>query len=99
MDKALQNYQIAGFALDGVFENIDGNTIQQLKRHLLDSLGSFIHSVNKPTIQKLVRQLSRLEQDGPCKAPGLRGLSYDRAAQFYTGLIRYPDFMDNYMGK
>jgi 2-methylcitrate dehydratase len=26
-------------------------------------------------------------------------LPFDRAAQFYTALIRYPDFMDNYMGK
>jgi 2-methylcitrate dehydratase len=99
MDKELQNYQIAGFSLQKRYSDLGTDNIDQLKRHLLDSMGSMLHATQKPSIAKLARQLSFLEKSGPCKVPLLPGLSFDRAAQLYTALIRYPDFMDNYMGK
>jgi 2-methylcitrate dehydratase len=92
----LQNYQIAEFALRASYNDLHGETVEQLKRHLLDSLGSMIFSINQPTIQKLRRQILFLESDNNIPA---RRISIDRAAQFYTALIRYPDFMDNYLGK
>lgn len=99
MKKELQTRQIARFALGARFEDIGYENIDQLKRHLLDSLGSMIHATQKPTIGKMVRQLQVLGEGGPCKVPLLSGLPYDRAAQLMTALIRYPDFMDNFMGK
>jgi 2-methylcitrate dehydratase len=99
MEKELQNRQIARFSLNTKYEDVGNQNIDQLKKHLLDSLGSFIHAATKPTIQKLVRQLQLLSEGGKCKVPLLDGLPYDRAAQLYTALIRYPDFMDNFMGK
>jgi len=38
-------------------------------------------------------------ENGTCKVPLINRLPYDRAAQFYTALIRYPDFMDNFLAK
>jgi 2-methylcitrate dehydratase len=58
-----------------------------------------IHASTKPAIQKLLRQLQVMGEGGRCKVPLIEGLPYDRAAQLYTALIRYPDFMDNFMGK
>src|SRR3954467_11794153 len=53
-----------------------------------------IFSIDQAPIQKLRRQIFFLENEyDPTR------MSADRAAQFYTALIRYPDFMDNYLGK
>ena len=99
MEKELQNYQIADFALRTSFENVGEKNIDQLKKHLLDALGSFIHATTKPAIHKLVKQISFLSENGKCIVPLLNGVACDRAAQLFTALIRYPDFMDNFMGK
>ncbi|MBS1525900.1 MAG: MmgE/PrpD family protein [Bacteroidetes bacterium] len=95
----LQNYKIAQFALARRYEDIGEKNIDQLKRHLLGGLGSFIHAMTKPAIHKLVRQIEVIGEGGKCKAPMTRDLPYDRAAQLYTALVRYPDFMDNFLGK
>jgi len=99
MEKELQNFKIARFALNARYDDIGETSIEQLKRHLLDALGSLIHAGNKPAIQKLLRQLQVMGEGGKCKVPLMENLPYDRAAQLYTALIRYPDFMDNFMGK
>lgn len=99
MKKELQTRQIAGFALNASYQTIGQKNIEQLKRHLLDALASLIHASDKPTIQKLVRQMQVMGENGPCEVPLLGKLPYDRAAQLYTALIRYPDFMDNFMAK
>ncbi|HEY4149277.1 MAG TPA: MmgE/PrpD family protein [Chitinophagaceae bacterium] len=99
MEKELQTKQIARFALNTRFEDIGKENIDQLKRHLLDSLGSLLHATTKASVQKMVRQMEQLGEGGACKVPLLKSLPLDRAAQLFTALIRYPDFMDNYMGK
>jgi 2-methylcitrate dehydratase len=99
MKKELQNLQIADFILSVEPEQIGKEITDQLKRHLLDSLGSMFLAMDKPPIQKLVQQLKILGEGGKCRVPVLGSLACDRAAQLYTALIRYPDFMDNYMGK
>jgi 2-methylcitrate dehydratase len=95
----LQNVQIARFALNIPFEAIGDANIDLLKRHLLDSLGSMIHAIDKPPIKKIVKALNLLGSSGRCKVPVAGELSFDKAAELYTALIRYPDFMDNYLGK
>ena len=99
MENKLQNFQIARFALNAKYEAVGQAAIDQLKRHLLDALGSLIYASTKPSIQKLVRQLQVMGEGGNCKVPLLGQLPYDRAAQLFTALIRSPDFMDNFMGK
>ncbi|MEX6689547.1 MmgE/PrpD family protein [Danxiaibacter flavus] len=98
-DEELQNKQIARFALSKTFSDIPPDIVDQLKRHLLDSIGSLLHATNKPSILKLVKQIQTMSEGGRCKAPLVNQTSFDRAAQLFTALIRYPDFMDNYMGK
>ncbi|HYJ64176.1 MAG TPA: hypothetical protein VEV62_10565, partial [Parafilimonas sp.] len=73
MEKELQNYQIADFALRTSFENVGEKNIDQLKKHLLDALGSFIHATTKPAIHKLVNQISFLSENGKCIVPLLNG--------------------------
>jgi 2-methylcitrate dehydratase len=91
--------QMANFALDVSFERLPKDIVDQLKRHLLDALGSFVFALNEPTPAKLIRQIAGLSEGGACTAPKIGACALDRAAELYTALIRYPDFMDNYMGK
>jgi 2-methylcitrate dehydratase len=99
MEKELQNRQIADYCLRADFAHLNSDTLDVLKRHLLDSIGSFIHATSKPAIKKLVNQIQALGENGKCLAPGAGRIPFDRASQLYTALIRYPDFMDNYLGK
>jgi 2-methylcitrate dehydratase len=98
-NKSPQTYQIAKFALSKNFEDLREETVDQLKKHLLDSTGSILHCLHRPTIEKLTNQINELSSGGDCKVPVIGKTSYDRGAQLYTALIRYPDFMDNYLGK
>lgn len=99
MEEQLQTKEIAGFALKARYEDIGINNIEQLKRHLLDSIGSLIHATKKESVYKLFSQLRMLSEGGACRVPVVGKLPLDRAAQVFTALIRYPDFMDNFMGK
>jgi len=99
MKEQLQTKEIAHFALNARYEDIGASNIEQLKRHLLDSLGSLLHATKKETVQKLFNQLRLLSEGGSCSVPVIGKLPLDRAAQLFTALIRYPDFMDNFMGK
>ena len=98
-EKTPQTYQIAKFALSRTYNDLKPETIDQLKKHLLDSTASMLHCLHRPTIEKLTAQIKELADGGACKVPIVGTTSYDRAAQLYTALIRYPDFMDNYLGK
>lgn len=95
----LQTFRIARFALGAAYEDLSPDIVDQLKRHLLDALGSLLYAIRRPTIQKLVRQLRSVSSGGNCPVPALGKTDIDRAAQLYTALIRYPDFMDNFLGK
>ena len=97
--KELQTRQMARFALKSRLEDIPSNIISQLKMHLLDSVGSLIHARDQAPIGKLLNQIQQIGEGGPCKVPFGKSLAADRAAQLYTALIRYPDFMDNFLGK
>jgi Uncharacterized protein involved in propionate catabolism len=99
MNTSLQTYKIANFALNSNYIDLPKETVDQLKRHLLDSIGSMIHAVAKPSIQKLFKQIKFLADGGNCNVPGAGKVAVDRAAQIFTALIRYPDFMDNFLGK
>ena len=94
-----QTFKIARFALNTDYDNLPVETTDQLKKHLLDSVGSMIHAAGTPVIGKLSRQIKALSNGGKYNIPFLGKTSVDRGAQFYTALNRYPDFMDNFLGK
>jgi 2-methylcitrate dehydratase len=99
MMKKYQTEQISDFVRSLSYGYLASDITEQLKRHLLDSLGSFIYAQTSPTILKLASQIRFLQSGGSCETPVLGVLPVDRAAQWYTALIRYPDFMDNFIGK
>lgn len=94
-----QTYKIARYALSKSFADLASRDVDQLKKHLLDALGSMFHAANKPAVKKLVREFEDIGDSGKCMVPTGGPLPYDRAAQLMTAMIRYPDFMDNFLGK
>jgi 2-methylcitrate dehydratase len=94
-----QTAQLASFVLGKQYEDLPDDSIDQLKRHLLDSLGSLFYALQGPPIKKMARQIRALQGGGPCRVPLLGQTTVDRAAQLFTALTRYPDFMDNFLGK
>jgi len=97
--KKYQTEQISDFVRSLSFGYLASDITEQLKRHLLDALGSLIYAQTSPTILKLASQIRALQPGGACETPMLGNLPIDRAGQWYTALIRYPDFMDNFIGK
>ena len=94
-----QTEHIAHFVASISHHDIPGNTTEQLKRHLLDAIGSLIQAQGSSTVAKLAVQIKSLKPGGDCRTPLLGNMPVDRAAQWYTALIRFPDFMDNFIGK
>ncbi|HEU4553522.1 MAG TPA: MmgE/PrpD family protein, partial [Chitinophaga sp.] len=91
--------KIARFSLQSAYNQLPADIRDQLKKHLLDAIGSMLYSLSSPTVHKLLRQSAALQQQGACQVPAIGHTAADRAAQLYTLLIRYPDFMDNFLGK
>jgi len=55
---------MARFANLATFNQLDSNITDQLKRHLLDAVGSMIYASRQDTIQKCLRELKILQQSG-----------------------------------
>src|SRR5438045_8430686 len=94
-----QTYKIAAFALNTDYKHLPDAVIDQLKKHLLDSVGSMIYASDAAPIKKLAKQIQTLSNGGQYQVPFLGKTSFDRSAKFYTAINRYPDFMDNFLGK
>jgi 2-methylcitrate dehydratase len=92
-----QTKQMAGFALNASYDQLPASTIDQLKRHLLDSVGSLIFAQDQPVIVKLKKAINGLY--GQSQNVEIDDLPMDQLAQYFTALIRYPDFMDNFLAK
>ena len=92
-----QTIQISQFALGVQYEDISTDIVDQLKRHLLDSIGSFIFAQDQLPVIKLRNAFADLQAEN--KNVSIRDLSFDKLSQYFTALIRYPDFMDNFLAK
>lgn len=91
--------RMAEFAKLSAYSQLDAPTVAQLKKHLLDAVASMVYASRQDTILKCFHQHKALQESGRCLVPLLGTTGADRAAQWYTQLIRYPDFMDNYLAK
>lgn len=99
MEKVHQTIQLAEFVHDVSYNSLPADLIDQLKRHLLDAIGSLVHAQSADTIKKYAEYLRAIGSCGDINISGIGKISFDRAAQWYTALIRFPDFMDNFIGK
>ncbi len=92
-------HDLAQFIEEASFEKLSEEAIEQLKIHLLDSIGTGIGAVEGAPV-RLIRKMT--EEFGGRELTTLIGggkTSPDRAAFYNSALIRYLDFNDSYLAK
>ena len=93
--------ELASF-LDKVgYGDLDKETVYQLKLRILDSIGCQLAALDGPPTKAVRAQVAEFggDQGGRCTLIGGGKSSPDYAAFYNGALLRYVDFMDNYMGK
>ncbi len=91
--------QLAAFVVRASYDDISENARQQLKNHVLDSIGCAIGALNGPPVRALHAQLCEWGGEPLASLIGGGKTAPDRAAFYNSALERYLDFMDAYMAK
>jgi 2-methylcitrate dehydratase len=91
--------RLAEFAHRAAFDQIPAAALERLKLHVLDTLGCAIAALDSPPTQAVRRQAEAYltPHDGPCTFIGGGKAPPDRAALVNGALVRYLDFMDNFL--
>jgi 2-methylcitrate dehydratase len=88
---------LARYAARASFADLSAQSRQQLTVHILDSLGCCIAALGAGPIEACREQVADFGGDGPCALIGGGKANPIYAAFWHTGLVRYVDFMDNFL--
>jgi 2-methylcitrate dehydratase len=92
--------ELAAFAVKVDYGDLSEEARAQLKLRVLDTIGCAIAALCGGPVQAVREQITEFGGKGPCTPIGMDGATAPDRAAFYNGaLVRYVDFMDNYMGK
>jgi len=96
--EALMVEQIAAFASRARAEDLRQEIRALFKRNILDSLGCALGALPGKPFAKLREQFDAVGRGGRCTLIGGGQTSLDQAALYNSGLVRYLDLLDTYMG-
>ena len=96
---ATQVEELASFVVKTSYQDLSTESKQQLKLHILDSLGCAIGALQDDSIKALYAQVKEFGGNELCTLIGAGKSAPDWAACYNTALIRYLDFMDNFLAK
>jgi 2-methylcitrate dehydratase len=88
---------LAKYAARAAFEDLSPESRTQLPIHILDSLGCSLAALGAPPIQACRQQVTDFGGTGPCALIGGDKANPVYAAFWHTALVRYVDFMDNFL--
>ncbi|MCU1428236.1 MAG: 2-methylcitrate dehydratase, partial [Actinomycetia bacterium] len=92
-----QVQNLARYAARATFEDLSPASRTQLPIHILDSLGCCIAALGAAPIQACRQQVTDFGGTGPCALIGGDKANPVYAAFWHTALVRYVDFMDNFL--
>jgi 2-methylcitrate dehydratase len=92
-----QVQNLARYAARAAFEDLSPASRAQLPIHVLDSLGCCIAALGAGPIQACRHQVTDFGGTGPCALIGGDQANPVYAAFWHTALVRYVDFMDNFL--
>src|SRR6201996_5076052 len=95
---ALMVERIAAFAINAHSETLTPEIRALYKRNILDSLGCALGALSGKPFEKLRNQFDAIGRGGSCTLIGGGHTSVDQAALYNSGLVRYVDLLDSYMG-
>jgi 2-methylcitrate dehydratase len=88
---------LAKYAARASFADLSAQSRQQLPVHILDSLGCCIAALGAGPVEACRAQVSDFGGGGPCALIGGGNANPIFAAFWHTALVRYVDFMDNFL--
>jgi 2-methylcitrate dehydratase len=88
---------LARYATRASFADLSARSRKQLPVHILDSLGCCIAALGAGPIEACRAQVADFGGDGPCTLIGGGKANPIYAAFWHTALVRYVDFMDNFL--
>src|ERR1700681_1320150 len=88
---------LAKYAARASFADLSAQSRKQVPVHILDSLGCCIAALGAGPIEACRAQVSDFGGSGPCALTGGGNANPIFAAFWHTGLVRYVDFMDNFL--
>jgi 2-methylcitrate dehydratase len=88
---------LAKYAARASFADLSAQSRKQLPVHILDSIGCCIAALGAGPIEACRAQVADFGSDGPCALIGGGKANPIYAAFWHTALVRYVDFMDNFL--
>ena len=88
---------LAKYAARASFADLSAQSRKQLPVHILDSIGCCVAALGAGPIEACRAQVADFGGDGPCALIGGRKANPIYAAFWHTALVRYVDFMDNFL--
>jgi 2-methylcitrate dehydratase len=90
---------LAKYAARASFADLSAESREQLPIHILDSLGCCIAALGAGPIQACREQIAEFGGTGPSPLIGGGQANPIYAAFWHTALVRYVDFMDNFLAQ
>jgi 2-methylcitrate dehydratase len=90
---------LAKYAARASFADLSAESRRQLPIHILDSLGCCIAALGAGPVQACREQVAEFGGTGPCALIGGGKANPIYAAFWHTALVRYVDFMDNFLAQ
>ncbi len=88
---------LAKYAVRASFADLSSESRRRLPIHILDSLGCCIAALGAAPILACRAQVTAFGGEGPCALIGDGNANPIYAAFWHTALVRYLDFMDNFL--
>src|SRR6202167_4710838 len=88
---------LAKYAARAAYADLSAQSRKQLPVHILDSLGCCIAALGAGPVEACRAQVADFGGDGPCALIGGGKANPIFAAFWHTALVRYVDFMDNFL--
>ena len=88
---------LAKYAARASFSDLSAESRKQLPVHILDSLGCCIAALGAGPVEACRAQVTDFGGAGPCALIGGGKANPVYAAFWHTALVRYVDFMDNFL--
>ena len=88
---------LAKYAARANFDDLSAESRERLPIHILDSLGCCIAALGSGPIEACREQVTEFGGTGPCALIGGGQANPIFAAFWHTALVRYVDFMDNFL--
>jgi 2-methylcitrate dehydratase len=90
---------LAKYAARASFDDLSAESRRQLPIHILDSLGCCIAALGAGPVQACREQVAEFGGTGPSTLIGGGQATPIYAAFWHTALVRYVDFMDNFLAQ